>query len=258
MMPISIATREAVTGIAVLGATFVAGVYIGKKYFLYRKKKSQKMFDGQDDPRREYLLQLSLREHPSAKKLRQHLSGITPQDISSDAIQLLANLAKIIRSKKVLDMGWSYGYNPLIMALILPPDGKLIANLRDTEDISCAKEYWSEAGVESKIDVKVQSEEQTLDDLLSTGQAGTYDLISINLAQQLNCRKCYEKCLRLLRSGGILAIDGGCSTSPFCLDCHCNGRKRNTVRSALFFSFPRICGIKCFVQWSHPENEPQG
>ncbi|XP_077310152.1 catechol O-methyltransferase domain-containing protein 1 isoform X1 [Lithobates pipiens] len=207
-MPLSAGTRDAVAGIAVLGATFVAGVYIGKKYFMYRRKKSQKMFDGLDDPRRTYLLRLSLREHPSAKKLKQHLSRITPQDISSDAIQLLANLAKIIKSKKILDMGWSYGYNPLILALVLPSDGKVVANVRDTEDVSSAKEYWSEAGVDHKIDVKVQSEEQTLDDLLSTGQAGTFDLISINMAHQQNCRKCYEKCLRLLRIGGILAIDG--------------------------------------------------
>ncbi|XP_018413656.1 PREDICTED: catechol O-methyltransferase domain-containing protein 1 [Nanorana parkeri] len=187
-MPLSAATRDAVAGIAVLGATFAAGVYIGKKYFMYRRKKSQKVFDGQDDPRREYLLRLSLREHPSAKKLRQHLSRITPQDISSDAIQLLANLAKTIKSKKILEMGWSYGYNPLIMALVLPSDGKLVANVRDKEDVSCASEYWN--------------------DLLSIGEAGTFDLISINMAHQQNCRKCYEKCLRLLRSGGILAIDG--------------------------------------------------
>ncbi|MEE6521472.1 hypothetical protein FKM82_019698 [Ascaphus truei] len=28
------------------------------------------------------------------------------------------------------------------------------------------------------------------------------------MADRQNCKKCYEKCLRLLRSGGILAIDG--------------------------------------------------
>ncbi|KAM9325325.1 catechol O-methyltransferase domain-containing protein 1 [Gastrophryne carolinensis] len=201
-------TRDAVVGMALLGATFAAGVYIGKRYFMYRRTKSQKMFDVPDDPRRAYLLRLSLREHPSAKKLRQHLSRIAPQDISSDAAQLLANLAKLVKSKKILDMGWSCGYTPLILALVLPDDGKLTANVRDTEDISFAKECWIEARVDCKIEFKKQAEEQTLEDLLTTGEAGTFDLIYINMAHQQSCKKSYEKSLRLLRSGGILAIDG--------------------------------------------------
>ncbi|XP_063814753.1 catechol O-methyltransferase domain-containing protein 1 isoform X2 [Pseudophryne corroboree] len=166
------------------------------------------MFDVQGDPRRAYLLRLSLREHPSAKKLRKHLLGITSQDISSDAAQLLGNLAKLINSRKILDMGWSCGYNPLILALVLPSDGKVIANVRAIEDVSYARNSWNEAGVERKIHVEEKTEEQTLDDLLSNGEAGTFDLISINMANQQNCRKCYEKCLRLLKSRGILAIDG--------------------------------------------------
>ncbi|KAG8552617.1 hypothetical protein GDO81_004611 [Engystomops pustulosus] len=174
---------------------------------MYRRKKSQKIFDGVDDPRRTYLLRLSLREHPSAKKLRQHL-GNTSQDVSSDAAQLLANLAKLINSKKILEMGCSNGYNPLILALVLPSDGKLIAHVREAEDVSYARGLWKEAGVESKMEVKVKSEEQTLDDLLNAGESGTFDLIFLNLAGETNCRKYYEKCLRLLRTRGVLAIDG--------------------------------------------------
>ncbi|KAM3913607.1 catechol O-methyltransferase domain-containing protein 1 [Leptodactylus fuscus] len=207
-MSFSTVSREAVVGIGVLGVTFAAGVYIGKRYFMYRRKKSQKMFEGTDDPRRTYLVRLSLREHPSAKKLRQLLVGTTSQDVGCDAAQLLANLAKLINSKNILDMGCSYGYNPLILALVLPSDGKLIAHVREAEDVSQAREYWREAGVDKRIQVEVKSEEQTLDDLLSAGEAGTFDLIFINMAGQTNCRKCYEKCLRLLKSKGVLAIDG--------------------------------------------------
>ncbi|XP_069836963.1 catechol O-methyltransferase domain-containing protein 1 [Dendropsophus ebraccatus] len=204
-MSLSTITREAVVGIGMLGVTFAAGVYIGKRYFMYRRKKSQKMFEGADDPRRTYLLRLSLREHPSAKKLRQHLLGTT---VSSDAAQLLANLAKLINSKKILEMGYSSGYNPLILALVLPSDGKLIAHVREAEDVSHARELWREAGVDNRIQVEVKSEEQTLDDLLSAGEAETFDLIFINMSDQTNCRKCYEKCLRLVKSRGVLAIDG--------------------------------------------------
>ncbi|XP_073542164.1 catechol O-methyltransferase domain-containing protein 1 isoform X1 [Phyllobates terribilis] len=207
-MSLSTFTREVVVGLGMLGVTFAAGVYIGKRFFMYRRKKSQKMFDGAEDPRRTYLLRLSLREHPSAKKLRQHLLGTTSQGVSSDTAQLLANLAKLINSKNILEMGCSYGYNPLILALVLPSDGKLVAHVRETEDVDCARKFWREAEVDNKIRVEVKSEEQTLDDLLSAGEAGTFDLICINMAGQTNCRKCYEKCLRLLKRQGVLAIDG--------------------------------------------------
>ncbi|XP_056387276.1 catechol O-methyltransferase domain-containing protein 1 isoform X2 [Hyla sarda] len=201
-------TREAVVGIGMLGVTFAAGVYIGKRYFMYRRRKSQKIFEGADDPRRTYLLRMSLREHPSAKKLRQNLIETTSQDFSSDTAQLLANLAKLINSKKILEMGCSYGYNPLILALVLPSDGQLIAHVREAEDVSHARELWREAGVDDRIQLEVKSEEETMDDLLSAGEAETFDLIFINMAGQTKCRKCYEKCLRLLKSKGVLAIDG--------------------------------------------------
>ncbi|XP_075697889.1 catechol O-methyltransferase domain-containing protein 1 isoform X2 [Rhinoderma darwinii] len=155
-----------------------------------------------------YLLRLSLREHPSAKKLRQHLLGAIFQDASSDAAQLLANLARLINAKKILEMGCSYGYIPLVLALVLPTEGKLIAHVREAEDVIRAMELWKETGVDNKIQVEVKSEEETLDDLLSAGEAATFDLIFINMAGQTNCRKYYEKCLRLLKSRGVLAIDG--------------------------------------------------
>ncbi|KAM4703393.1 catechol O-methyltransferase domain-containing protein 1 [Rhinophrynus dorsalis] len=200
--------RDAVVGVALLGVTFVTGVFIGKRYFLFRRKKAQKIFEGEGDPRRAYLLRHSLREHPYAKKLREHISKITSQDASSDVAQLLGNLAKVIKSKKVLDIGRSYGYNPMVLALVLPGEGKVTVGLCGNEDISYARDCWKEAGVDHKIDVLLKPAEQTLDDLISEGKSGTFDLVSMNMADAQNCKKCYEMCLRLVRSGGILAIDG--------------------------------------------------
>ncbi|KAM8924870.1 catechol O-methyltransferase domain-containing protein 1 [Pelodytes ibericus] len=208
VMSLSTIQRQVAVGVALVGATFAVGFYVGKRYFLFRRQKSQKIFEGQDDPRRAYLLSLSLREHPAAKKLRQCLSGIAPYDVSSDVAQLLGNLAKLIKSRKVLDIGRSYGYNSLILALVLPPDGTVITSLWDTKNVGYAKESWREAGVDNKIDMQEKPAEQTLDDLISAGEAGKFDLVFINIANQENCRKCYENSLRLVRSGGILAIDG--------------------------------------------------
>ncbi|XP_053548864.1 LOW QUALITY PROTEIN: catechol O-methyltransferase domain-containing protein 1 [Bombina bombina] len=208
MMSLSTVKREAAVGIALLGVTFAAGVYIGKHYFLFRRKKSQKIFEGVTDPRRDYLLRFSLREHPAAKRLRLSLPGAAVQDVSSDAAQLLGNLAKVIKARKALEMGGSCGYNPLVLALVLPSDGKVTVSLCDGEDITNARECWREAGVDHKIIVSDKPAEQIADDLLSAGEDGTFDLVSVNMTHQQDYKKCYEKCLRLVRSGGILAIDG--------------------------------------------------
>lgn len=43
------------------------------------------------------------------------------------------------------------------------------------------------------------------DELLAAGEAGTFDVAVVD-ADKENCTAYYERCLQLLRSGGVLAI----------------------------------------------------
>ncbi len=92
------------------------------------------------------------------------------------------------------------------MALALPSDGKLIAcdTNRDWTDV--ARRYWREAGVAERVELRLAPASETLDALLSDGAAGTLDFAFIDADKQ-SYDLYYERCLELLRPGGLVALD---------------------------------------------------
>lgn len=160
------------------------------------------------DPISQYVVNNSLRENPVLTKLKLK----TLEDrwsrmmVAAEEAQFMANLIKLINGTKAIEIGMYTGYNALSMALAMPENGRVVACEIEQRYVDIGEPFFKEAGVESKIDIKLQAALKTLDELIEGGEAGTYDFVFID-ADKVNYDNYYEKSLELIRRGGIIAID---------------------------------------------------
>jgi predicted O-methyltransferase YrrM len=161
-----------------------------------------------DDDLYRYLLAVSLREHPVMTQLRAatHEHPHAQMQISPEQGQFMALLVKLIGAHRTLEIGVFTGYSALAVALALPADGRVIACDINEDYTGTAQSYWKEAGVDHKIDLHLAPAIDTLDALIADGQAGCFDLAFID-ADKSTYDAYYERCLTLLRRGGLLLID---------------------------------------------------
>jgi predicted O-methyltransferase YrrM len=163
---------------------------------------------GLDNQLYNYLLSVSLREPEILGKLRQETANHPRggMQISPEQGQFMRLLVQLIGAKKTLEVGVFTGYSSLSVALALPDDGKIIACDVSEEFTAIARRYWQQAGVTDKIDLHLAPALETLDQLLATGQAETFDFAFID-ADKENYDGYYERSLQLVRPGGLIAID---------------------------------------------------
>lgn len=157
---------------------------------------------------REYMLSVSLRETGLLKDLRTETGKMrnSNMQISPEQGQLLNFLVKLIGARRTLEVGVFTGYSSLWTAMALPDDGKLLACDVSREWTDIAWSYWRRAGVEHKVDLRLGPALQTLETLVEDGDVDAFDFAFID-ADKENYGEYYELCLRLLRSGGLMALD---------------------------------------------------
>ncbi|MGD8854132.1 MAG: class I SAM-dependent methyltransferase [Gammaproteobacteria bacterium] len=160
------------------------------------------------DNLRDYLLRVSLREPPVLKRLREQTAQDTMSrmQITPEQGQLMALLVRLMGARKALEIGVYTGYSALWVAGALPDDGRLVACDVNEAWTSLAKDYWREAGVIDRIDLRLAPALATLDALIEGGETGSFDFAFID-ADKENYLAYYERSLELLRPGGLIAID---------------------------------------------------
>ena len=160
------------------------------------------------DPLYDYLLQVSLREPTVLRRLREFTQRRPHgnMQISPEQGQFMALLVQMIGAKRTIEVGTFTGYSSTAVALALPERGRMICCDVSEDSTAIARKFWREAGVEKKIDLRLAPAKKTLDGLLRDGQAGKFDFAFID-ADKENYRAYYERVLKLLRPGGVVAID---------------------------------------------------
>lgn len=156
----------------------------------------------------EYYARVALREAPLLAELRAETAALpmARMQIAPEQGQLMAMLVQLMNARRCIEVGVFTGYSALAVAAALPADGELLACDISEEWTAIARRYWRKAGLENKIRLELAPATDTLDAELKSGQAGRYDFAFID-ADKTRYLEYYESCLKLLRQGGLIAVD---------------------------------------------------
>ncbi|MBR5586349.1 MAG: O-methyltransferase [Clostridia bacterium] len=129
------------------------------------------------------------------KALREYIPIISPE-----VAQLIRLLTEMTKSEKILEIGSAIGYSSILFAGF-SENMKITTIEMDEERAAQAEENISRAGMEKRITLLKGNALEVMDELDEQ-----FDLVFVDAAKgQYN--NFLPKCLRLLKSGGILVSD---------------------------------------------------
>jgi predicted O-methyltransferase YrrM len=150
-----------------------------------------------------YIREHGVREPGILRELRAATASVphSGMQIGADQGQFMAILVKLLGAKRCLEIGTYTGYSALAVALALPKDGSIVCCDVSEEWTAVGKPFWKKGGVAKKIDLRIGPALETLKKL-----KGPFDFVFIDADKQ-NYLNYYERCLELLRRGGLIVVD---------------------------------------------------
>lgn len=156
----------------------------------------------------DYMLDISLREHPVLRSLREKtaLMPLGLMQVAPEQAQFMQLLIRLIGARHVLEIGTFTGYSALAMALALPDDGRVLTCDINEEWTRIATPFWHEAKQQEKIQLRLAPALQTLRALVADSNQEPFDFIFID-ADKTNYMPYYELALQLIQPRGLILID---------------------------------------------------
>jgi predicted O-methyltransferase YrrM len=156
----------------------------------------------------EYVLSVGVREPAAFGALREETARLAEAEwqIAPEQGPFLALLVQLTGAKKCLELGTFTGYSAMWVAGALPADGKLVCCELSGLYAGIAQKHLTAAGLMDRVELRVAPAADSLAGLLADGEAGTFDYAFID-ADKGRYNLYYERCLELVRPGGVIAID---------------------------------------------------
>jgi predicted O-methyltransferase YrrM len=132
-------------------------------------------------------------------------AGLPSIQVSPPQGKLLEILIQMMGAKSILEVGTLGGYSTIWMARALPSGGRVVTIEIDPKHAQVAEENFDRAGLGDVIELKTGNARDILPAMVKEG-AGPFDFVFID-ADKASYDAYYERCLQLLRPGGLIAID---------------------------------------------------
>jgi predicted O-methyltransferase YrrM len=163
---------------------------------------------GLSDELHAYLVRVGVREPEVLRQIRERTASLPEHNmqIAPEQAGFMSLLVGIMGARRCLEVGTFTGYSSTAVALALPPDGRMVCCDVSREWTDMARQAWTDAGVAERIELRLGPALETLDALLAEGEAGGFDFAFID-ADKENYDGYVERALRLVRAGGVIAID---------------------------------------------------
>ncbi len=142
------------------------------------------------------------RYRPSAKEFIEK-AGMEGPIIEDEIALLFRVLLKLMKPKKILEIGMNIGFSTTSMALAVKEFGGKVTTLEmDSEVVEVAKRSFEREGVIDNIEILIGDAYE----ILPTIESGSFDVVF-----QDSTKRGYPlmlgECLRILRKGGLLLVD---------------------------------------------------
>jgi predicted O-methyltransferase YrrM len=115
-------------------------------------------------------------------------------------------LVRLLGARKTLEVGVFTGYSSMVVAKAMGPEGKVLALDVSEEYTAVARRHWAKAGIADRIELRIRPAAESLKELVGAGATNTFDFAFID-ADKGNYDTYYEYALKLVRQGGLIAID---------------------------------------------------
>jgi caffeoyl-CoA O-methyltransferase len=131
------------------------------------------------------------------------LGGVANMQIAPEQGTFLTMLTRLVGARSAVEVGTFTGYSSLCIARGLGTGGRLLCCDVSEEWTAIARKFWSKAGVEDRIELRIAPAVETLEALPSEE---SIDLAFID-ADKPNYRNYYEALLPRMRRNGVIGVD---------------------------------------------------